>query len=204
MTIEAMKQIADIAEGSTTANSLQHIAKIARQAIAEAEKQEPVDLKAIRLVFLETDHPADKTPKEIQEAFVTGWNGALDALAKRGALYTSQPAVKESLTTQQEPVAFITPLMEQQMFDDWCPYKGNPDPRVVWASAVDAVNGVLLGATPPQRQPLTDEQLRSIENTINQNMRWRSSDEEGITLYPSEYYDLVRAIEAAHGIKGEA
>lgn len=54
---------------------------------------------------------------------------------------------------------------------------------------------------PPQRKPLTYEELRSIENEINPNMRWRSSDEEGITLYPSEYFELVRAIEAAHGIK---
>jgi hypothetical protein len=42
MSIEALEQIIDIAEGSTTANSLQHIAKIARQAIADLEKQEPV------------------------------------------------------------------------------------------------------------------------------------------------------------------
>jgi hypothetical protein len=53
-----------------------------------------------------------------------------------------------------------------------------------------------------QRKPLTDEELRVIENKINPNMRWRSSDEEGITLYPNEYYDLVKAIEAAHGITG--
>ena len=62
---------------------------------------------------------------------------------------------------------------------------------------------VPLYTTPPQRTwvGLTDEELRVIENKINPNMRWRSSDEEGITLYPQEYYELVRAIEAAHGIK---
>ena len=67
-------------------------------------------------------------------------------------------AAKEALAKQEqvEPVAFITPLMESQMFDDWCPYKGNPDPRVVWAAAIEAVNGLLLGATPQQqRKPLT-------------------------------------------------
>jgi hypothetical protein len=63
---------------------------------------------------------------------------------------------------------------------------------------------VTLYTHPPKQKPLTDEQLREIENKINPNMRWRSSDEEGITLYPSEYYDLVKAIEAAHGIKEEA
>lgn len=57
---------------------------------------------------------------------------------------------------RSEPVVFITPLMEQQMFDDWCPYKGNPDPRTVWAAATEAINGLLLGATPqpaPAAQP---------------------------------------------------
>lgn len=56
---------------------------------------------------------------------------------------------------EQEPVVFITPLMEQQMFDDWCPYKGSPDPRTVWAAAVDSVNGLLLGASaqPAQAEP---------------------------------------------------
>ena len=63
-------------------------------------------------------------------------------------------AIKEALAQPaQQPVEFITPLMEQQMFDGWCPYKGSPDPRTVWAAAVDAVNGLLLGATPPAAQP---------------------------------------------------
>ena len=39
---------------------------------------------------------------------------------------------------------YITPLEEQQMFDDWCPYKGNPDPRVVWAAAIQAANVLFL------------------------------------------------------------
>ena len=47
-------------------------------------------------------------------------------------------------TAQPAPLT-ISPLEEQQLFDSWCPYKGNPDPRVVWAAAVDAVNGVLIG-----------------------------------------------------------
>ena len=74
--------------------------------------------------------------------------------------------------------------------------------QVIWFNKPDDFS--MLYITPPQRNPLTDEQLRVIENKINPNMRWRSSDEEGITLYPQEYYELVRAIEAAHGIKGDA
>jgi hypothetical protein len=52
----------------------------------------------------------------------------------------------------QDPMQHhITPLMEQQMFDDWCPYKGSPDPRTVWSAAIDSANGLLLAAsaTPP-------------------------------------------------------
>ena len=64
-------------------------------------------------------------------------------------LYTAPP--QRPAEPVHEPVAFITPLMEQQMFDDWCPHKGSPDPRTVWAAAVDSVNGLLLGASPPQR-----------------------------------------------------
>lgn len=44
----------------------------------------------------------------------------------------------------------ITPLMEQQMFDDWCPYSGNPDPRTVWSAAIQAVNGIHLTASQPK------------------------------------------------------
>ena len=67
-----------------------------------------------------------------------------------------------------------------------------------WADRAREAEAKLKAAA--QRQPLTEDELRVIENKINPNMRWRSSDEEGITLYPNEYYDLVKAIEAAHGI----
>jgi hypothetical protein len=59
------------------------------------------------------------------------------------------PTVQEPV---QEPMQhYITPLMEQQMFDDWCPYKGNPDPRTVWSAAIDSANGLLLAASIRQR-----------------------------------------------------
>lgn len=41
--VEALRIIADIAEGSTTANSLPNIARIARGAIAKAEGKEQHD-----------------------------------------------------------------------------------------------------------------------------------------------------------------
>ncbi|MBV5322745.1 MAG: hypothetical protein JZU60_02785 [Ilumatobacteraceae bacterium] len=56
-------------------------------------------------------------------------------------------AAMSAAGAQPTPDGFtVTPLEEQQMFDDWCPYKGNPDPRVVWSAAVDAVNAMLEAA----------------------------------------------------------
>jgi len=54
---------------------------------------------------------------------------------------------------EAQRVTTITPLEEQQMFDDWCPYKGNPDPRTVWAAAIDAVNGMRLMSTQAEKAP---------------------------------------------------
>ena len=45
-------------------------------------------------------------------------------------------------------------------------------------------------ATPPQRKPLTDEEIGAIL--------------EGVNAYGTRLYTFARAIEAAHGIKGEA
>ena len=57
-----------------------------------------------------------------------------------------------------------------------------------WNDAIDA-----LYTTPPaQRKPLTDEE---IAKAIGTNARWP---------YLSEMLQITRAIEAAHGIKGDA
>jgi len=47
-----------------------------------------------------------------------------------------------------------------------------------------------LYTTPPQRKPLTDEEIGAIL--------------EGVNAYGTRLYTFARAIEAAHGIKGEA
>jgi hypothetical protein len=64
------------------------------RAAQPAPVQEPVGLAAAKLVFLPTDHPADKTPIEQQKAFVLGWNGALELLEKQGPIYTTPPAAQ--------------------------------------------------------------------------------------------------------------
>lgn len=39
----------------------------------------------------------------------------------------------------------VTPVEEQGMFEAWCPYKGTPDPRTVWAAATAAINQKFKG-----------------------------------------------------------
>lgn len=51
-----------------------------------------------------------------------------------------------------------------------------------------------LYTTPPQRKPLTNEQINEIADEFIVNYR----------IPAGSQYDFVRAIEAAHGIKGEA
>ena len=80
---------------------------------------QPVSLASVKLVFLPTDHPADKMPVAQQEAFVAGWNGALELLEKTGL-----GALKESLTPpaaldSNEPSQSITaPVREPFAYHD--------------------------------------------------------------------------------------
>ena len=97
-----------------------------RTAIEQAEKQEPVALDSIRLVVLETDHPADKMPIDSQRLFAAGWNAAVDALKKRGPLYTTPPAapmqgpVAWAKQLSKELLGVITDVEEGDGFDDVC------------------------------------------------------------------------------------
>ena len=97
-----------------------------------APVQEPVDLAAAKLVFLPTDHPADKTPIEQQKAFVLGWNAALELLEKQGPLYTAPTA------PMQEPVG------------EWVDGRSEAK-RIAWKPGyvVNANVGDKIYATPP-------------------------------------------------------
>jgi len=55
-----------------------------------------------------------------------------------------------------------------------------------WLELIDHI----YNTTPPQRKPLTDEEIGAIL--------------EGVNAYGTRLYTFARAIEAAHGIKGEA
>jgi hypothetical protein len=58
-----------------------------------------------------------------------------------------------------------------------------------------------LYTTPPQRKPLTNEEICDAvrESDIDWHQGWTLDDDE-----PNRFMSLARAIEAAHGIKGEA
>jgi hypothetical protein len=94
-------------------------------------------------------------------------------------------AIKAALAQpEQDPVAsiFISGIGERE-FDDW----GHNLP----------VGRNLLYTTPPQRKPLSDEEIYSLADSLE---IWNEDDEEWI-LDPNTF---ARAIEAAHGIGGEA
>lgn len=105
-------------------------------------------------------------------------------------LYTTPPAQP----AKQEPVAWLglkpsdMPDGDDPMYDHDFFLKG-----MAWADAILRKKN----ATPPaaQRQPLTEDQIDDIWN--------RYCDEMGEASI-NDAYDIARAIEAAHGIKGQA
>ena len=58
-----------------------------------------------------------------------------------------------------------------------------------WKKPSSTYKPIPLYTTPPQRKPLTDEEIGAIL--------------EGVNAYGTRLYTFARAIEAAHGIKGE-
>ena len=136
----------------------------------------------------------------------------------------AQAAIKEALAQpEQEPVACVVPHGATMRLE-WAsvdaahnakigplyttpPQRKEPDP-VVWMYQDKSTHEVRfqkhmrgfvdhgatyetpLYTTPPQRKPLTDEEIGAIL--------------EGVNAYGTRLYTFARAIEAAHGIKGEA
>ena len=73
----------------------------------------------------------------------------------------------------------------------WC-YEENANKTMDSELAVAIAKEVQALYTAPQRQPLTDEQMKEIWYSVKSIMGWYS------------FQEVTRAIEAAHGIKGEA
>jgi hypothetical protein len=83
---------------------------------------------------------------------------------------------------------------EQEAFENWlsrnCPSGDAESVQYQWASSSDYED---LYTTPPQRKPLTDEEIEAI---------WPLHT--FIQAPDRQWLAFARAIEAAHGIKGEA
>ena len=62
-----------------------------------------------------------------------------------------------------------------------------PEPEPVAWAGVD----FSIDCTPPQRKPLTDEEIQKMRHLIDWTAEWT-------------YITFARAIEAAHGMKGDA
>jgi hypothetical protein len=84
----------------------------------------------------------------------------------------------------QEPLGFMNAGHVHEMQQGRLPY------GYVYPNG-GAGAGVAVYTTPPQRKPLTDEEIETYRYMIDWTAHW-------------SYIKFARAIEAAHGIKGEA
>jgi len=144
MSIEAMKLALDCLEDIFGKDKIDVGAINAlRQAIAEAEKQEPVACP-----------------------FPCGWKRLFEIIVADGAFLARSLEEGEAITEHQREVVM----------------------HVIGYAKDMALHG--MKATPPQRKPLTDEQIEAIAKNYALGN-------------PTTPLHFVRAIEAAHGIKGE-
>ena len=96
----------------------------------------------------------------------------------------------EWVTAEQHDTKMVSPPEQQEPVACVVPHGATM--RLEWAS-VDAAHNAKIGplyTTPPQRKPLTDEEIGAIL--------------EGVNAYGTRLYTFARAIEAAHSIKGDA
>jgi hypothetical protein len=109
---------------------------------------------------------------------------ALEEYCEHGAIFmpiTVRDAIKAALEAKDEPVAWIKRSAKGNIYD----LLSEPD---------DGYEPVYT--TPPQRKPLTEKELNVL------GTQWHFNLLE--TKDKTELFAFARAIEAAHGIKGEA
>ena len=127
----------------------------------------------------------DEALKLALEALVSAYQGK----DKTNQVTDAITAIKEALAQpEQEPVAYIKTVIEA-LYE-------NSDP--VSVEAAELLERIY---TPPQRKPLSDEEVHDAvrESDLDWHQGWTLDDDE-----PNRFISLARAIEAAHGIKGEA
>jgi hypothetical protein len=167
------------AKGNELLPHVETVLTTLRQAIEQAQKQEPVTVLPDGSAFAVMSYP----------------------LPKDHWLY----AEREYRDGEDEPAELGKPILTHQLRDSVvsavryavrgatnCGKEVDFDPDALVQNAVYALCGPYGGVytSPPQRQPLTDEEIDELSRTMvkgNKSVNW-----------------LCRAIEAAHGIKGEA
>jgi hypothetical protein len=149
------------------------------QATLEA-KDDPVKLRRGDILrCIETDELCTVWATSTSGKTLVKWGGNdfTDYTAEQiGELFWLEPTAKD------EPVAYIN--VEQRKLE-WAKYMSWDTPTVVNLPKIP------LYTTPPQRKPLTDEEILTYRHMIDWTAEW-------------SYINFARAIEVAHGIKGEA
>ena len=117
-----------------------------------------------------------------------GWNPNLLQLPYEGTpLYTTPPQRKP----EQEPVTWRYKIVDVFGRPAWTLKTPKSDTRVLESQP--------LYTTPPQRNPLTRKEVLAIID------KHPAEKKTGLPMfYRDQVLDIARAIEAAHGIKGEA
>ena len=194
-------------------------------------------LEALKLAQQIIGHPDDDHSKLIAEAITAltaaleqptgrepcGWrkkyNGEWAYAFSNDAwefIRKGQPAIKQSLTTEQPAQQWLYDPMTGKAIQDEQPAQQEPVAKMeeTWASEngheipgktelyAEFFNdpppkGTLLYTRPQARElaGLTDEEMRQLEKEFNAE-RVRTSDEEYLVIYPGDYWAWQRAIEA--------
>ena len=119
------------------------------------------------------------------EALRLAWHALEDIGDEWG--FTSQrtvPKRKEAITAIKE--ALEQPEQEPVAWEQFYPEMGKP--KLAYLPPTESPDNACY--TPPQRKPLTDEEIETYRYMIDWTAHW-------------SYINFARAIEAAHGIKGE-
>ena len=111
----------------------------------------------------------------VEHDLATAYRTELDKLSQRNYELRMENAQLKAQPKEQEPVARVQDLDEVKR------------KHLVYEKGMDWKD--FLYTTPPQRKPLTDDEMKKIWYAMQNIMGWYSFEE------------VARAIEAAHGIK---
>ena len=148
---------------------------------ALAEHPAPVQQKPVAWKLVPRD-PTEEMLKAMDECSTEGYDERLYAGHAASVYMAAVDVAPSPQPAQQEPVAYIRVSKT-----------GNVMACAKTGDFYKLPDKTLLYTTPPQRKPLSDEEIADIVIEMNGN-------------YPTALFwrDLAKAIEAAHGIKVEA